>query len=323
MTPSYPSPTSSPASVIMAGSGDIFDHICVDLPLSQLTELAVLSTRHRLTTKKTIRHRFHALLKRYHLDPIAFRDQLRTMGSFISGDAALDLVMNTETAYTLDVYCTSPQPHVELREHLSEYGWKPEHPELSMDRAWDAPPGVACQRTYRHDSPDGSDAISNNDGLKIRLLSVQLYRTMLPLACMPTTALMNYVTADHLVVAYPQLTFNKRAIVNHRRHPRHPRTSALPRAVGVEYATHVHRLSDMGFDTSKSFTWPGPCGSACGVHLQHFTSPSACNFVFDDEGKRKSEWYVGHGAGFRGDDVRFFLRGHCNNKECPNWHQDV
>lgn len=180
----------------------IFLRILEYVPISDMQALRLCSVKLNCSVKTFLSNLLHRLLSQYVTGPDDFREQLRATQSVICGSEALNFVLHATALPTIQSadldLITSPVHAITLVRYLKVvegYHVLPLGRPARIDRIADFRPGVISITRLIHPKKGRIDIACST-----RLNSTH------PLVYCPHTLLFNYLTADGLLVAYPEWT---------------------------------------------------------------------------------------------------------------------
>jgi hypothetical protein len=196
------------------------DYVMSHLPLIDVVALGNTNRNLRAQVPSHLTRAFHALLQHYFPDHIAFRQAMRDTGAVISGSSALAFIMRDDhwTAKDLDIYVPSGDAATRLFHHLeSIQGFKHTVLRGGMPAKDYEKVGSGCiRRVHKFLKRQGADEAGQDMTLTVDLIESDTNSSVKPLTSFHSTLVMNYLTADSVVVLYPSLTFSRVAFKQSR-----------------------------------------------------------------------------------------------------------
>lgn len=182
----------------------ILPRLLAHLPVLDMRNLRLCNSACNTAVASMLNRKLDRLLSHYVSNSAALRDLIRETQSIICGSSALEFVLHgtdlvPTTPADLDI-STTPLHALTLVRHLcaaEAYLVLPISRPDKTDRVFDYRPGVVSTQRLVHAVHGRIVDVT----CSTRLISMH------PLVYCPHTLLMNYLTADGFVVAYPFLTF--------------------------------------------------------------------------------------------------------------------
>ncbi|KAI0312260.1 hypothetical protein OF83DRAFT_1176814, partial [Amylostereum chailletii] len=207
MAPLLALPTSS--VIRMLRTSELFEELLAYLPVPDIASMKQTCGVFSAHADDAMRHRWTTTLCKWVNDAGAFRELLCCTGSIVSGSAALAYAMsattfmNTWTPMDMDVYCSvaTAVSVVDWFVRTQSYTYLPAFANVSGDVD-----DEAYFMEY-HGGIAGVVHLTCSDGRSVDIICSKTPSPMYPLPHFWGTLVLNYLTADSLVVAYPQLTF--------------------------------------------------------------------------------------------------------------------
>ncbi|KIO26441.1 hypothetical protein M407DRAFT_7842 [Tulasnella calospora MUT 4182] len=250
---------------------------CWDLVLEKCTlrdiiSFANTSQASRRYALSHISRRVHSYLSPWFTEPLAFRRQLKEHNAIVSGSFVLALaVAPTWSPRDLDIYVGSAGGLDALSQYLENEGFEDITPPPPLvDTALTPPypdvapylPPNAQMSNYRR----FVKLVAMNDRDTEVFVDLIQTRSVLPgnlVLNFPASCVINWLTANEIVLTYPRLTFNNVALL--RPHGRKPPTGVLKIKEDIWLDKYVNR----GFRLVEASTdaLPQSCGESC-PHLE-------------------------------------------------------
>ncbi|PVG03860.1 hypothetical protein CPB86DRAFT_308649 [Serendipita vermifera] len=148
------------------------------------------------------------LLKNYVSDPGKLRGLMRHLGGIISGSSVLWLIDSQSDSWEpkdLDIYVPESMAQTMI-DFLLQEGYK----------LIPAPEGQPWGGRYIEPGHLASVSRLSKGNRKIGLMESLTKSSTRPIAVFHSTAVMNYITADSIVIMYPKLSFSRMMVRNHR-----------------------------------------------------------------------------------------------------------
>ena len=174
------------------------------LDIRELVPIAAINLYHLHIVRKYIQQCFGKMAGQFFDDTKAFSRMLKDLRAVISGSAALHLMLPPKftnwTPQDLDIY--APYTH-----HISLYARL-----LNM--------GYSITDEHDSDEPPYSDSLIkqvatlSNGTRQIHVIFSKCETAFTPIFEFHSTAVMNFISADHIFSAYPNLTFNGLSMIN-------------------------------------------------------------------------------------------------------------
>ncbi|KAG8915934.1 hypothetical protein FRC00_005755 [Tulasnella sp. 408] len=208
---------------------ECWDLVLENCTLRDIISFASTSQASRRYAPSHISRRVHNRLNPWFTDPLAFRRRLKEHDAIVSGSFVLALaVAPTWQPRDLDVYVGSARGFDALSQYLENVGFEDITPPPPLaDTALTPPsPGPYTPLDARMSNYRRFVKIvaMNNEDTEVFLDLIQT-RSVLPgnlVLNFPASCVMNWLTANEIVVTYPRLTFNNAALL--RPHGRKPPT---------------------------------------------------------------------------------------------------
>lgn len=254
--------------------------------------------------------RVHVALSPWIAYPIEFRNVLRRTRSVISGSIVLEVTMRDEwLANDLDVYVPRGVPGWELMAHL--IGYEGYIVDSVIESYTQMPEGGLCGKIL--DTVAGMTSITKlvkrRIGGRLRRIDIIESRdghALTPVMQFDATWSMNWITADSIIIAYPNLTLRRQGMYKRRK----------------SMADHIHLpawkaiyIKERGFTTFHMSTGRAdlPCRELCRPLLRVSTDGYCMTVPFGNMTDRNT--YPRRVWGLRGISPT----SSCGHQACPNF----
>ncbi|KZS88014.1 hypothetical protein SISNIDRAFT_490531 [Sistotremastrum niveocremeum HHB9708] len=228
----------------------LFNEISRHLSFSEYMALSRLCRELRPLGTGQLSHSLSVFLTQYMDDPAGFRNQMRMSNCVISGSAVLSILTRDSwwEPSNLDVLCPSESLR-QMRTYLRDVeGYVPARYHSPGEEEADRQKGVHAFVRQRKGKPHKF----------IDLIVPTKKRSINSFEDHPHTAVMNFISADHLVMLYPRLTLPRETFV-----VKDPRIEVRSKWLSRRY-------------TIKTVRSDATCqGGAC-PHVSRFVGDSSC-----------------------------------------------
>ncbi|KAG8908068.1 hypothetical protein FRB99_000512 [Tulasnella sp. 403] len=311
-------PRAASTEALLEGSLDRILDFC---PLPDVMTFGQTSRHLRWVVRNYLERRLNTTLKVYVDSPLRMREVMRDNQCVLSGSSALDFVLGADKHWEsadLDIYAPLGAKCASIIRYLHNDGYE-------TTKIYDHNPSFHPYGNQEFRTVTKLFKIVELPGREPRRLSIdviesQLSNSLAPILRFHTTAVMNWISADSITVAYPSLTFQHIGVYGLRPgNPRQPR-----------HARWMNKYTDRGFlvvqDTSML---AGPCGNACRALWRATNDVGCLSVTFNDDedpGRAPIASYE-EMVGNRLPHVAWCLaRGRagiaCYNPTCPNTYYE-
>lgn len=287
----------------------MFPQIFPFLDLVTLHRMARVSHDLQLKIQTYLRCQVHGTLRHWFRDPVGFRSCMRDNRALISGSVALAAALqSTWFPNDLDIYVPKGYRYPMLRYLVTKEGYRPLRTETatSISYLFSRPVIKSVTKLVKGDNDKSPRTIR-----RIDIIEAVTRSPFCPLTLFPGTWAINWIDADQIAVAYPQLTLQGKGF-----------TTRIRETMGGRERRWIRKYEARGIrvlDPRDQPLQPGkPCGPTCVAWLR-CTSDRQCLRMPLDEEQTLSEvpqavWLI---------LPKLFQGRQCGNPFCPLYIQHL
>jgi len=275
---------------------EVFHRVASFAGFLEMLALSASSANLRTKMKYVYRRKLISLLHHFVTNTTEFRNQLRSTQSIISGSLALAFIDDSlanwnspNCAGDLDIFCLRDGFLPIITYLMSHEGYVPDtdHKEVTNDPNTDSYTPNPFIDTIYYLKKETHDGVKKIDVIACCSFVTAAYR---PIVHFHSTAVMNWLSADSLIVLYPSLTFHRCGIIHSTCHGLPPNGPDRAHAALQKYKTRGYKLED---DAEGFFGGPHRCSEV--PFCAHTVRSSSDNNTFElyigsDAGESREPW---------------------------------